>query len=272
MPDPTYPKLSIITVVYNGAEFVEQALKSVLDQSYPNLEYILIDGGSTDGTVDIIKRYESQLSYFVSEPDKGIYNAMNKGLAQASGDFIGILNADDYYESGTLQTVAKAIEISGSQIIYGNMNTRRDFGERSYTRTEKPNLDAMPKTMGVFHPATFVAKKVYDEIGGFDEQYRLSADYDFMLRAYLKKYSFHHVDAVLTTFRVGGASTADCRSYEEGYHILKTHDTGHQAAMKALIGKCKRKSSQRKLIHTLARVLFLQKALGRRIERKWSNP
>lgn len=265
----THPKISIITVVYNGEAHIAQAMQSVLDQNYPNLEYIVIDGASTDGTLAIAQGFDSASVYITSEKDSGIYNAMNKGIAQATGELIGILNADDFYRPNTLKTVAEIFSKGESDIIYGNIEKLRSFDDRDYYREEKPNLDLMEKTMGIFHPATFVAKKVYDEIGGFDEQYRLSADYDFCLRAYLKKYRFTYVDEVLTVFRIGGASTMDCRSYEEGYRILKHHNSPHADEMKALIAVCQSKSRKRKLIHTLARMLFMEKALERRIERKW---
>ena len=266
------PKISLITVVYNGAEHLEECLQSVFRQNYPALEHIVIDGASTDGTVDIIKKYEDRFAYWVSEPDGGIYPAMNKGLAKVSGELVGILNADDYHQEGTLKAVAKAWQDSEhADLIYGNLNKLRQFGERSYFRAERPDLSRIEETMSILHPATFVSKATYDKIGGFDEQYRLSADYDFVLRAHLAGCRFHYLDRSLTVFRIGGATSMDCRTYEEGYAILKTHNTGHQDAMKALIEVCKRKQKRQKNIHTLARMLGLRGVLESRIEAKWKQ-
>ncbi len=266
-----HPLITIITVVYNGAAHVEQCIQSVLTQSYTNIQYIIIDGGSTDGTVDIIQRYESQLHYWVSEPDGGIYQAMNKGLAKATGHIIGILNADDYYLPDALQTVATAHQQQTANIYYGHMKKLMEINGKSYFKPAAPNLSLMQQTMSILHPATFVCKKVYDEIGGFDEQYRISADYEFLLRAYTKGYHFQHIEQALTVFRMGGVSNLNCDSYREGYQILKQYNTGHQQAMKQLIGRCERKRRLRKIINTLANSLGLQRMLQRRQEKKWSH-
>ena len=130
-------KVSIITVVYNGANFIEQTIKSVISQDYNNLEYIIIDGGSTDGTQDIIKKYDDKIAFWVSEKDSGIYNAMNKGWRKASGDFIGILNADDYYLEGTITQVVNAFTNSGADIVYGGMTKLRNIaGNRAENKTK----------------------------------------------------------------------------------------------------------------------------------------
>ena len=128
------PTFSIITITYNAVRLVEQTLLNVLSQSYPNIEYIVIDGGSTDGTVDIIRRYESGLAYWVSEPDKGIYDAMNKGIGMATGDVIGFLNADDYYQDGgVLETIAEAFAQHGADAVHGNLHYIN--GAREIVRT-----------------------------------------------------------------------------------------------------------------------------------------
>lgn len=265
------PLFSIITVVYNGAKHLEQSLCSILDQQYPNIEYIVIDGGSTDGTVDIIKQYEDRLSYWVSEPDQGIYNAMNKGLAKATGAYVAILNADDYSMPNTLQTVAHQFETTGADIIYGKLQKCRVFEDREYFRIEEPDLSRMKETMSIFHPSTFVKLEVYEKVGNFNEAYRLSADYDFLLRAFLAEHSFAYCPEPLTTFRVGGATTTDCRSYEEGYQILCDHNTGHQEAMKAMIGACRKKNRQRELIYSFAKAVGMRKFLDQRVEQKWRS-
>jgi len=112
---PGRPLISIVTVVYNGAKHLEQTILSVLKQSYPNVEYLIIDGGSTDGTLEIIRQYEEAIDYWISETDKGIYDAMNKGISLASGDYIVFLNADDWYERGAIESVAQNIIKSCTQ-------------------------------------------------------------------------------------------------------------------------------------------------------------
>ena len=127
------PLVSIITVVYNGEKHIEQTINSVLNQTYSNIEYIIIDGDSTDNTLNIIKKYEDKIAHFISEKDSGIYNAMNKGLALTKGEIISILNADDYYFENTLQQVVDIFSTSQSDIVYGNMAV-------SYTHLTLPTI------------------------------------------------------------------------------------------------------------------------------------
>ena len=135
------PKVSIITVVYNGAEYIEQTIQSVINQSYKNLEYIIIDGGSTDGTQNIIKKYEQNIAYWVSEKDAGMYHAMNKGWQKATGDIIGVLNADDYYLEETIQKVVAVFENQNTAIVFGGMTKLRKIGEKGKsTKSATPCL------------------------------------------------------------------------------------------------------------------------------------
>lgn len=197
------PKISIITVSFNAVSTIEKTICSVLTQTYSNIEYIIIDGGSTDGTVDIIKKYVDKISYWVSEQDKGIYDAMNKGIARTNGEYIGIINADDWYE---LDAVEKITLLLGGKpnVIYGNM-----IYEKSPIVLAKPNfrLSSLRDQMILFHPSIFVRSDMYIKYGMFDIQYRISADWDLMLRLYENKCSFCYCDELISHFRVNGISS-----------------------------------------------------------------
>lgn len=265
----TNPLVSIITVVYNGEAFIEQSIKSVLAQTYANIEYIIIDGASTDGTLDIIKKYEAKITTFISEKDSGIYNAMNKGLKLAKGEIIALLNADDYYYPETIQSVVNQFEQSNAHIVYGNLMKLRSFGNKDYFKQVAPNISLMEKTMPIFHPATFVKKELYEKIGTFNEKYKLSADYDFIYRAYKADAVFEYLPQPLTVFRIGGASNVTCNSYKEGYQILKSYNSPYAADMKRLITKCKLKNFTRSVITFLINLFGLKKWNENRLVKKW---
>ena len=263
------PKISIITVVYNGAQYIEQTIKSVISQGYNNTEYIIIDGGSTDGTQEIIRKYQDHIAYWVSENDSGIYNAMNKGWRKATGDVIGILNADDYYLDNTFFKVSKVFEKPNVDVVYGNLIKSRDIAGKKYFREEFPKLDNMEKAMGVFHPSSFVLRKVYNELNGYNEKYKLSSDYDFVLKIYKKCYNFEYLNEALTVFRLGGASNINCSSYREGYQILLENNSEYAPLMKRAIYRCYFKRGYKELIHSLVTIFGLQKELNKRLEKKW---
>ena len=265
------PSISIITVVYNGADYLETAMQSVLHQEYPELEYIIIDGGSTDGSLEIIKRYEDQLAYWVSEPDDGIYNAMNKGLAVARGDIIGLLNADDYYLDGALRKVADVYRRHGGELWYGKiLKLRQVDGEDLFIELE-PDLQAMERRMSIFHPATFVHRTVYERIGTFDESFKLAADYEFLLRAYKSGCCFQYVDQPLSVYRYGGASSSALNLHWEGYRILRKYNLPY---MKEGIGAIVRfivKYNLRKLLSRMLRLLGFESLIEQRTNRKWRS-
>lgn len=263
------PLVSIITVVFNGQAHIEQSIKSVLSQTYFNIDYIIIDGASTDGTIDIIKKYETNISTFISEKDSGIYNAMNKGLKVAKGEIIAILNADDYYYPETIQQVVEQFEQSNADVVYGNIAKLRELDGREYLKEVQPNIKLMEQTMPIFHPATFIKKQVYDEVGVFNETYRLSSDYDLVYRIYKAGKQFSYINKPLTVFRIGGASNVNCNSYQEGYQILLSHNSPYAANMKKLIGKCKRKNFVREVVTFFIGLLGLKKWNEKRLAKKW---
>jgi glycosyltransferase involved in cell wall biosynthesis len=164
-----HPLVSIITVVYNGQQYIEDVIKSVLNQSYKNIEYIIIDGGSTDNTLAIIKKYENQISYWISEKDEGISDAFNKGIQRSKGEIIGIINSDDWYEKDAVEKVVA--KIKDADVVYSDMqlwkNDEKDF-------IVKGDHQFLTKEMTVNHPSVFVRKECYTQFGLFDTQYELA--------------------------------------------------------------------------------------------------
>ncbi|WP_196596236.1 glycosyltransferase family 2 protein [Pectinatus frisingensis] len=198
-------KISIITVSYNAARTIEQTIQSVVNQTYDNIEYIIIDGGSTDGTVDIIKKYENKIAYWVSEPDDGIYDAMNKGLGKVTGDVIGIINSDDWYDINTVDNLIQIFrENTNVGVIYGDLIFCDYLGKTLYRG--KPNIRKLHKDMTIFHPTVFFRYCLYKQYGGFSDKYIISADYEFVLRLYNKNINFYYLQNDLAYFRAGGAS------------------------------------------------------------------
>lgn len=200
-------KISIITVCYNSEKTIERAIKSVIVQGYREVEYIVIDGGSTDNTCDIIQKYENAITYWVSEPDQGIYDAMNKGIAASTGDIIAFLNSDDWYESNTFERVKEYFSESDADMVSGCICCVRN-GERSIIHSkEQDNADDYFLDIGFPHPALFVRAKLFKRYGAFDTDYKIAADYDWMLRVCLAGVKVLVVNDCLTFFSYGGVST-----------------------------------------------------------------
>jgi len=197
------PKISIITVVLNAVNTIEQTILSVLNQSYENVEYIVVDGQSKDGTWEIIKKYINQIDVVIHEADEGLYDAMNKGIEKSSGDIIGFINADDWLEDNALTLVAQSYD-EGVEVVYGNIRVWRDQ-KRSFV-AEKVRIDDIWYRM-IPHPAVFVKKEVYLKYGYFNLNYRIVADYELILRFYTKGVIFRNIDSILANFRQGGLTT-----------------------------------------------------------------
>ena len=158
--DGVAPKISVVTVVRNGAATIGQTIESVLSQSWRNKEYIIIDGGSTDGTIDIIRRFDDKIDFWISEPDKGIFDAMNKGIESATGDVIGILNADDWYEPEALSKVAKTyIETNGKAVIHGML---RNFLDEQFYAVKGNSIKVLKYDM-IQHPTCFIPQTIYKQ-------------------------------------------------------------------------------------------------------------
>lgn len=192
------PLLSIITVCYNSGKEIEKTILSVLSQQNVQLEYIVIDGGSGDNTLEILKKYSDRISYWVSEPDNGIYDAMNKGINEAHGEYIAFLNAGDkYYSVHSLADLFNpAVLLASPDVVYGLIISCFSYGK--FILHPKA-IDNFPNEMPIAHPATFVRlslmKKYY-----FDVRYKIAADYDFLYKLFKDKCDFMFVDALITEF------------------------------------------------------------------------
>lgn len=201
-------KISIITVTYNSENTIKDTLQSILNQTYDNYEYIIVDGKSTDRTMDIVREYEELFAgklRYISEPDEGIYDAMNKGIRMATGEIIGIINSDDWYEENALQIVNEHCIDNPCAIYYGYMRTI-DNSNGKEIRCTIHHPEYIREAM-INHPATFVSRKVYEIYGGYDCQYKMSADYDFMIRMTKQDdITFVPIYEIVSAFRLGGAS------------------------------------------------------------------
>ncbi len=217
-------KISIITASFNAVQTIGGTIESVLSQKHDNLEYIVIDGGSSDGTMDVVDRYKNQLSHVLSEPDRGIYDAFNKGLHLATGDIIGILNADDFYAPWALETVASAYRNNpDADVLYGKV-VSLDEEQKKWFVYPLGNPENLVCCMSLSHPAIFVTRKAYEQYGLFDDSFKCSGDWDFLLRLYLAGASFCPVNDVLTAFRTSGMSSRLFQAQlTENRKILQTY-------------------------------------------------
>lgn len=215
-------KLSIITVVYNNQKTIENAIQSVLSQSYQNLEYIIIDGKSTDGTIEIINSYRDKISFIISESDRGIYDAMNKGIALASGDIIGLLNSDDLYaDNEVLKDVMSYFQSDEKlDILYGDLvYVKRDRTNKIVRKWISRQYFPLFYERGNVppHPTLFVRSKVYKEAGVFILSYKLAADYEFMLRVFKKHYyKIKYINRMMILMRLGGATNKSFKNILKG--------------------------------------------------------
>lgn len=221
---PETIKVSIITVCYNSEKTIRKTIESVLKQTYSNIEYIVVDGKSTDSTLKIVKEYIPLFSKankqikVVSEKDSGIYDAMNKGIRLSSGEIIGIINSDDFYEEDAVDSIIGVWNKNGMQIVHGLMRTLRKGREHSVILN---SADFLYEKM-IQHPSCFVTRDVYNEIGLFDTHYKSIADYDFMLRAYnSEKVIFTPVYRIIANFNEGGMSESYVAQLEKVKFLRK---------------------------------------------------
>ncbi|GLU52380.1 glycosyltransferase family 2 protein [Dyadobacter frigoris] len=206
-------KVSIITVVYNGAATIRHCIESVLSQNFDSIEYIIVDGKSNDGSMEIIESFGSKIAKLISEPDKGIYDAMNKGIKLATGDVIGLLNADDFYADKTIiSEVAQAMSQTNADGCYGDLNYVDGQNEavikRNWVSGEYKKNSFLMGWMPP-HPAFFVKKKCYDQYGDFRLDMGSAADYEIMLRFIFKNgIKLTYIPKVLVKMRTGGVSNS----------------------------------------------------------------
>jgi len=238
-------KFSIITAIYNNKDYVEDCINSVISQDYNNIEYIIVDGGSDDGTVDIIKnlasrqaglKFKNQKIKLISEKDNGIYEALNKGLKLATGDVIGFLHSDDIFsDENVISKIADTFEKSGTDSVYSDLVYvyRNDTSKiLRYWKAGDFKFDKLKRGWMPPHPAFFVKKNIYDKLGGFDTSLKIAADYEMILRLLAKeKITTAYLTEVTLKMRSGGTSNKNLSSIIqksiEDYHALKKNFFPH---------------------------------------------
>ncbi|MCX2573960.1 glycosyltransferase family 2 protein [Pedobacter sandarakinus] len=215
------PKLTVITIVYNNVRDIERTIKSVLNQTYQKIEYIVIDGKSTDGTLSIIEKYRDQIAKIVSEPDKGIYDAMNKGLALASGDYVLFMNSgDEIYDETTVEDIFATAD--GADIYYGETEMYNDawqsLGRRRHEAPEKFDWKSFKYGMNISHQAIYIRRNIVEP---YDLKYKYSADIDWIIKAAKKASNIVNVQTYVAKYLVGGISKKKHReSLKERFKIF----------------------------------------------------
>lgn len=206
-------KVSIITVSFNSAKTIADTIESVLSQDFPEIEYIIVDGGSTDGTVDIIRQNENRISQWISEKDQGMYDAMNKGIAMATGDVIGILNSDDVYmNTHVISDLMRLMQSQNTEVVFAdlilvdssNQNKVIRYYDSGRFHPSKFKFGWMPA-----HPTVFVKRELYQRVGKFSTTYQIAADYEMLIRMLaIEKASYAYFPKPVVRMRAGGASTS----------------------------------------------------------------
>lgn len=233
-------KISLITAAYNSHSTIVNALESVFCQTYSNVELIVIDGGSTDGTLEILQRYADKISIFVSEPDNGIYDALNKGIRYASGDVVGFLHADDLLaDSHVLSRIAAGFSNHNVSAVYGDLQyVFKDDPSRIIRYWKAGEFNQRKLSFGWMppHPTLYVRRSLFEKVGSFDTHYRIAADYEFILRLFsLPGFNPLYIPEVFVKMRMGGASNRSFsnilrKSYED-WNALRKNRVGGLGAL-----------------------------------------
>ena len=214
-----YPKVTVITVCLNSKDFLESAIKSLFAQTYPNIEYLIIDGGSEDGSIEIINKYKNRIDVILMEKDNGVFDAMNKGIRLATGEIIYFLNSDDrFYDNEVVEeAVAVFKDNKWADFIYGNIAVYDPIKDKAYIEKYPCRVSKwlfIRKTIG--HPATFFRAACFKKTGYFNDGYKIASDYEWYLRAiYINKLKAFHIEKNISVFRLGGMSTS--RKYRDLY-------------------------------------------------------
>ena len=226
-------KISIITITYNSAKTLRRALESVQSQAYEDIEHVIVDGASTDGTKEMIEAYAkaNKNVRWVSEKDDGIYNALNKGIALATGDVIGFLHSDDtFYSSDSIGYIAAAFNQTKADVVYGDLQYCKAGKVIRRWQSNVFNPRSLKYGWMPPHPTVYVRKEVYEQVGKYDEWFRIAADYDMLLRIFTAHYKTHYIPQVLVCMETGGASNKDARARlsktQEDFLILKKNHVG----------------------------------------------
>ena len=226
-------KISIITITYNSANTLPRTLESVQSQTYPDIEHVIVDGASTDGTRNLIENYAKQHPNvrWISEKDKGIYNALNKGISLATGDVIGFLHSDDVlFSTRSIEQIAAAFEDKNIDVVYGDLQYCREGKIVRRWKSNDFNPHAPKYGWMPPHPTVYVRKEVYAQVGEYDEWFRISADYDMILRIFGAGYKTVYLPEVLVNMEMGGASNKNTKARlsktQEDYIVLKKNHVG----------------------------------------------
>jgi len=236
------PLVTVITVCLNAARTIEQCMRSVFAQSYPNVEYLVIDGASTDGTIDLLKKHEHAIDYWLSEPDQGLYQAMNKGLALSSGDYVLILNADDWYRRDCIESLVKAQGYGGTDFVAALAQYVDDSGAPVEQMRSMPLDDSALLRMPLRHESMLVPAALYERVGGYDESLRICADFQFVTRLYRAGCTVYELQQPLLYFRNTGISNSDAalelaeraRVIRESFPFLSEREAGTLADVRRL--------------------------------------
>lgn len=259
---PEGPKVSVITVSLNSGQLIEDTIRSVREQSYGNIEHVIIDGGSTDGTVDVIRRYEKEIAHWVSEPDRGISDAFNKGIRASTGEIVGFLNSQDYYfTERSVERIVRAFrENPGREIVYGKtyyvpVDSTRIVGVMGepFTREKMRKRNIIP------HQSAFLRRGVFERHGPYRPDYRFAMDYEHLLRVT----AFHEplfLDEGIAVMRLGGVSdTRKFRVSDELYRAQREHGVALPAALATLLSNSVASAGGRLLrafgVYTLGQLL-----------------
>lgn len=221
-------KISIITVCYNREATIRQCIESVLAQNYTNIEYIVVDGASTDNSLNIIQEYQDKISRIVCEPDNGMYEAINKGIRMATGDIVGLMHSDDFfYDEKTVEAVAKAFEENGADLVYGNgMYVKYDQEERMVRKwiSGEYKQEKVAKGWLPLHPTVYIRKKKMEELGLYNETFHIAADSELLVRyLYSNKLKVHYLNRYITVQRMGGLSTCTQHCKEKWSEDLRMY-------------------------------------------------
>jgi len=233
MANTTEPLVSLITVCFNSENYIRDTLESVISQNYTLIEYIVIDGGSTDNTLNIIRTYERKFRgrlKWISEPDRGIYDAMNKGVQMATGEIVGILNSDDMYkEDDVINQVVEKFKHTRADCVYADLEYVDTVDTDRVVRRWTAKSGSFVRGWNPPHPSTFIRKDVYEKFGLYKVDYKISSDYDLLFRVIHKgKARTAYLNKSIVKMRVGGTSTSGFRSNiiasKEIYKTLKEYD------------------------------------------------
>jgi len=223
-------KISIITVIFNDVEHIEDTILSVLNQDYNNMEYIIVDGGSTDGTLSVVNKYNDKITKIISEADQGIYDAMNKGLSLATGDVIGFLNSGDiFYNDNIIDKIARAFNSNDIDAVYGDLNYVNEKGETvRIWKSGNFSKNKMKRGWMPPHPTFYAKREIFEKHGFFKKEFKISGDYELILR-FIMKYNIKvfYLGVVMVKMLTGGASKVSFinqfRKLKEDYKAWKSN-------------------------------------------------